>query len=108
MKSGYRGGTQVNFTNWQQRRGGQTRQERLTRHRRRDPGTPDESRQLCRECRGYNMTKDITGNGRNGGSFSVFNASFLSLTISSSIWLQVLDEENQFQHFQEGNLAKLQ
>lgn len=38
------------------------------------------------------MTKDITENGGNGGSFSVFNASFLSLTISSSIWLQVLDE----------------
>lgn len=41
------------------------------------------------------MTKDITENGGNGGSFSVFNASFLVLlTISSSIWLQVLDEED--------------
>lgn len=40
------------------------------------------------------MTKDITENGGNGGSFSVFNASFLVLlTISSSIWL-VLDEED--------------
>lgn len=107
MKSGYRGGTQVNFTNWQQRRG-QTRQERLTRHRRRDPGTPDESRQLCRERRGDNMTKDITGNGGNGGLFSVFNASFILLTLSNSIWLQVLDQEDQFQYFQEGNLAKSQ